>query len=306
MVNKLKVYFQEAGATVKALDSVSFSISGGDKTAVLGETGCGKSVMALAIFRLLPQGAVIKGEAFFDGIDLLSLPVHMVHELRGRDMVLIPQNPLSHLNPVLSIGVQVAEAVRRVGLSGAGEVRDKTLELLSAVGLPEPQSLIKTYPHQLSGGMAQRVLLAIGLAARPRLVIADEPTKGLDTSTRDMYLETIKNLYPDSALLTITHDLEVAATCDQIMVMYAGEIVESGSRDRVLGHPLHPYTAGLLNAHPDHGMKPVPGSSPSLSGLPAGCRFQPRCGLAQSICRTEHPKLVPIGDSKVRCFYAGC
>ncbi|NLC07476.1 MAG: ABC transporter ATP-binding protein [Syntrophomonadaceae bacterium] len=304
-VQELQIVFPAPGQPVKALNTVSFDLKANSKVAILGESGSGKSVLSLAIFRLLPPGTLVQGKIFYAGTDLLRLSDKAMAGLRGQDLVLIPQNPLDCLNPVLSIGYQVDEAVRRCGLAEKKLRKARVLELLEKVGLPVPSTLIHRYPHELSGGMAQRVLLAIGLAGNPRLVVADEPTRGLDMALRDKYLDLITSLYRDCALLLITHDLDVAARCDEVMVMYAGEIVEAGPQASILNTPQHPYTAGLLAAHPDQGMTPIPGLSPSLTEELRGCRFHPRCSLAQAICQQEHPELIRKNQTMVRCFCAG-
>lgn len=301
-VQDLQVFFATGEGCVPALNSVSFSLPEEGRLAVIGESGCGKTVMALAVMGLLPRQAMVRGNVFYNDIDLMVTPERLLAELRGRETVLVPQDPLSHLNPVFSVGAQAAESVRRCGVSRKRRVRERVLELLELVGFTNPAEIFRSYPHELSGGMAQRVILAIGLAGKPRLVIADEPTRGLDTAARESYLALIKKLYKRSALLVITHDLEVAASCDHIMVMYAGEVVESGPLETVLAEPLHPYTAGLLAALPESGMKPIAGQTPGLAELPAGCRFHPRCDRAVDICRSSHPDLGFMDGRAVRCF----
>jgi len=303
-VEDLRVHFPADGAgPVAAVNAVSLDVGAGDRVAVVGETGSGKSVMALAVFRLLPRVAVVHGRVCLDGTDLLNLSDREMAKRRGREMVLVPQNPLNCLNPVLSVGAQVEEAVRRTGSSSVGELKERVIDLLRAVGLPNPSRLRHAYPHELSGGMAQRVLLAIGLAGgRPRLVIADEPTKGLDAGAREQSAALMDRLFAQSALILITHDLGVTSICSRVAVMYAGEIVEVGPREAVLGSPLHPYTQGLVHAHPERGMVPIPGFTPSLTDLPAGCRFHPRCTRLRDECRQTHPEMRPVGHRMVRCF----
>lgn len=310
-VKDLQVYFTAHTPAVCALNTISLTLSASQKIAIIGETGSGKTVLAEAILGLLPDTARLYGKISWQGRNLRD-PV-LLNSLRGRELVFIPQNPLSSLNPVLTIGTQIGEAVRRVNPSlSQVAVKQSVLELMNLVGLNKP-SLYQAYPHQLSGGMGQRVLLAIGLAGQPRLVIADEPTKGLDIATRNHTVHLLHASFADSALLLITHDIEVAATCDYIVVMYAGEALEIGLTEDLLTHPLHPYTKQLLAAHPNRGMNPIPGHTPSLTQLPVGCRFSERCSLCKnskkdlsSNCYKNHPKLTKYGNSIVRCWYAQC
>ncbi|MFZ5898299.1 MAG: ABC transporter ATP-binding protein [Bacillota bacterium] len=305
-VEDLRVTFHGAGTPVPALGSVSFALSPGRVTAVLGESGSGKSVLAKALMGLLPRNCSVEGSMVYQDRELLTLGMTDWLQLRGREMVLIPQSPLSHLNPVFSVAYQVGEAVQRSGVTGKASTRARVMELLAQVGFPDARAVARLYPHQLSGGMAQRVLMAIGLAGRPRVVIADEPTRGLDTAARDRICSLLLSLFADAAVFIITHDLEVAELCDEVIVLYAGEIVESGPRWRIMQSPTHPYTAGLLRAHPERGMVPIEGQTPSITELPDGCRFHPRCAEASEPCRMRHPGLFDTGEVKVRCFRARC
>ncbi|MBU2513202.1 ABC transporter ATP-binding protein [bacterium] len=305
-VKNLSVSFIAKQQSLRIIDRVNFILKNKSKTALVGESGSGKSVLAQALFGLLPKTAQITGRAVFKNeLDLLGTSNLKEHHLRGNQLVLVPQNPLSHLNPSLRIGYQIREGIKnRRSLSGR-QKKHIILDLLSRVGFEEPEIVSTMYPHQLSGGMAQRVLLAIGLSGTPDFVVADEPTRGLDIKNQQRYLELIKKLYQNCSLLMITHNLEVAKCCDRVMVMYGGEIVEIGAVDQVLNRPRHPYTMGLLQAHPDRGMVPIPGQTFSFSTPLKGCRFHSRCQRKKSECCELHPPLEIINGAGVRCFYVG-
>lgn len=261
--------------------------------------------MALSLLGLTPPAAEIKGRILYmDKWDLTKIPEYQFKNLRGDGLVLVPQNPLSHLNPTMRIKNQIKEAFNRHGLRCRKTIKHETSTLLSTVGFPDPGRIANSFPHQLSGGMAQRVLLAIGLIGSPKLVVADEPTRGLDAEARDRYIELVCRLYKNSGVLIITHDMETAAICDRVMVMYAGSIVENGPRDQVLQNPRHPYTIGLLNAHPDFGLHPIPGEPFSFRKIPGGCAFHPRCDRKTPRCLTVHPQPSMINNVKVSCFHA--
>jgi len=305
-IENLKVVFQSGQRKLPAVDRVSLNLKRCKRTALLGESGCGKSVLALAVFGLLPKTAFVSGKISGLGHeDILALSPEMINDLRGRSMVFIPQNPHGSLNPVFNVGEQIAEAICLIFHERPAKVKATVLELLLKTGFDEPDKVANMFPHQLSGGMAQRVLLSIGLAGAPKLVIADEPTKGLDDETATSCLSLLTTCFEDAAQLLITHDLKAAAFCDEAVIMYAGEIVEYGPADRVLAEPTHPYTVGLISAQPENGLYPIPGSSPGLSNIPKGCRFYPRCSRADSCCGSNHPPLLAVGNRLVRCFYAG-
>lgn len=228
-----------------------------------------------------------------------------MRRLRGKEIALIPQSPSTSLNPVLKVGVQVAEVLQLHQQLSREKAWQAAVELLCSLNLPQPGKRVKEYPHQLSGGMKQRVLAAIGMAAKPSLLIADEPTKGLDALIRIQVVEVLRHLIKsiEAAMLLITHDLKVAGNlCDELAVMYAGEIIEHGPAEDVLAHPEHPYTKGLLESLPDNGLKPIPGQSPSLINLPAGCKFYPRCAKAGDLCMEKRPHLLKVNGRQVRCF----
>lgn len=305
-ISKLGVSFQAGRLELRAVDRVSLDLKQGRHTALLGETSCGKSVLALAVFGLLPPNAAVTGKISARGYeDLLSLSQKKINALRGRFIVLIPQNPHGSLNPAFRIKRQLAESIRLVRQNNPMKMRDRIHELLSKTGFTEPEKVARMYPHQLSGGMAQRVILAAGLAGVPDIVIADEPTKGLDAEIAEQCLKVLKVGFKNSAMLLITHDLNTASVCDEAAVMYAGEIVEQGPADAIITHPLHPYTRGLIGAHPAKGLRPIPGYAPGLASIPKGCRFQPRCPEADILCGKKHPELSGKGERLVRCFHAG-
>ncbi|MBP2638827.1 MAG: oppD [Firmicutes bacterium] len=309
-IDQLQVSFSIGTSVLQAVNEVSLAFEEKTTTAIIGETGCGKSVLAAAITGILPDNAQTSGVITWKNA-LLS--EQLLKTIRGKELSLIPQNPLGSLNPVLTAGFQVSEALARVSPAlGKRTIYNTTLELFHAAGLVQPETVYHSYPHQLSGGMAQRVLLAAAMAGTPKLVIADEPTKGLDLDTRNQNVLLMHQVFENSALLIITHDIEVAATCQYLIVMYAGEIVETGQAESVLTKPLHPYTCQLLSAHPSQGLIPIPGLPPTMTSLPAGCRFAKRCTFydkqstpKKQLCLAGHPALIQCGTTAaVRCWHA--
>ncbi|HET8615174.1 MAG TPA: ABC transporter ATP-binding protein [Actinomycetales bacterium] len=320
-VEDLSVTFTRRGRRdVRAVDGVTFSVRPGETVGLVGESGSGKSVTSLAIMRLLPsRGVQVGGRATFDGMDLLSLPKDSMRDIRGRDMAMVFQDPMSSLNPVLTVGRQITEVLKRHRGMQGDQARDEAVTLLSRVGIPDPARRFREYPHQLSGGMRQRALIAISLACKPRLLIADEPTTALDVTIQAQILELLKELVVDSgtSLIMITHDLGVVAgLCDSVNVMYSGRIVETASRYELFGHPRHPYTAGLLGSVPrldaERGqpLQPIPGSPTDTLPWAHACAFQPRCANRVDRCASETPLLErdpdrrdPIGGPHwLRCF----
>lgn len=313
-VDDLSVTFARRGQrTVHAVDGVSFSVDAGEVVGLVGESGCGKSVTSMAIMGLLPRhpGTRIGGKAVFDGTDLLGLDDRARRDIRGRDVAMIFQDPLSSLNPVIPIGLQVTEVLaRHRGMKGAA-ARKEAAGLLDRVGIPDPTRRLKEYPHQLSGGMRQRALIAMAVACRPRLLIADEPTTALDVTIQAQILELLKELVHDSgtALVMITHDLGVVAgMCDSINVLYAGRVVETARRRPLFREPRHPYTAGLLGSVPrlDSGrgepLNPIPGSVRDVWSWSEGCAFAPRCSRRVDACLDETPPVVRTHDGRnYRC-----
>ena len=301
-VRDLVVEFGAKGQTpFRAVDGVSFDVRPGQTVGLVGESGCGKSVTSLAIMGLLPKrGNKVAGSALYDGTDLLTLDDREMRDRRGRDVAMIFQDPLSSLNPVVSIGVQVAEVLQRHrGMKKAAALAESR-DLLDRVGIPDPTRRLKEYPHQLSGGMRQRALIAMALACKPRLLIADEPTTALDVTIQAQILNLLKELVIDSgtALIMITHDLGVVAgLCDEVNVLYGGRIVETASRHEIFATPRHPYTNGLLGSIPrldgarSEQLAAIPGSVADNIPWTTGCAFAPRCSRAIEVCRTEPPVL---------------
>lgn len=302
----LAVSFITREGAVKAVSGVDLAIKKGEIMGLVGETGCGKSVLGLAIMGLLPANAEVKGTVTYKGLNINGLPEKEIKRIRGKEIALIPQSPSASLNPVLKIGVQVAEVLHLHQQLPWKKAHQAAIEMLRSFDLPEPDKRAEEYPHQLSGGMKQRVLAAMGIAGEPSLLIADEPTKGLDALIRVQVVDIFRQLALKTSvsMLLITHDLKVASLlCHNIAVMYAGEIIELGPTKEILHAPRHPYTKGLLASLPANGLVPIKGISPSLLELPAGCKFHPRCELATLNCTKMHPRLHIVADScKVRCY----
>ncbi|MBI3490721.1 MAG: ABC transporter ATP-binding protein [Acidobacteria bacterium] len=310
-VEHLTTVFDLPGGPVPAVDDVSFEIRAGETLGLVGESGSGKSVTAVSIMRLVqPPGRIAGGRLLFKGRDLLTLDERAMRGVRGADISLIFQEPMTALNPVFTIGDQIAEALRVHGRASRSEASAKAVELLEAVQIPDAASRVRDYPHQLSGGMRQRVLIAIALACRPALVMADEPTTALDVTIQAQILDLLRDMKSQFhlSLLLITHDLGVIAeTADRVAVMYAGRIVETGPVRAILQDPLHPYTRGLLasipGGAPGRRLKAIEGSVPSLGALPPGCAFAPRCPDRFEPCATQPPPDVAVGpDHQTRCY----
>ena len=312
-VRDLRVTFQRHGEKAfRAVDGVSFDVRPGQTVGLVGESGCGKSVTSLAIMGLLPErGNTVEGSAIFDGEDLLSLSPSAMRDRRGADVAMIFQDPLSSLNPVVTIGRQVTEVMERHRGMSRKEATPQAVELLERVGIPDPKARLVNYPHQLSGGMRQRALIAMALACSPRLLIADEPTTALDVTIQAQILALLKELVVDTgtALVMITHDLGVVAgLCDEVNVLYGGKIVERGGRHGLFQRPRHPYTVGLLNSIPrldaprGEKLTPVPGSVADNLPWDSACAFAPRCPNVLDVCTQEQPGW--DGDQVVgyRCF----
>ena len=299
-VRDLRTYFVSGSDIVKAVDGVSFDLRAGERMAIVGESGSGKSVTALSILGLVdpPAGHVVGGEVVFEGRDLLTLPEPELRAVRGRRIGYVFQDPMTALDPAFTIGSQLVETIRLHTDASRGEARQRAIQLLADVQIPRPEQRLTSYPHQLSGGMRQRVVIALALACSPTLLIADEPTTALDVTTQAQILELIFGLATErgTAVLLITHDLGVVAgTCERVQVMYAGRVVEQGSADQIFTAPRHPYTRALLRstvrldeARPAR-LTPVPGAPPSLVRVPSGCAFHPRCGFCVGDCRSEVP-----------------
>jgi oligopeptide/dipeptide ABC transporter ATP-binding protein len=312
-VNKLKTHFTTPDGVIRAVDDVSFKVDKGKVMGVVGESGCGKSMTALSLMRLVPPpGRIVSGEMFFDGHDLLKLNSEEIRKLRGNRMAMVFQDPMTSLNPVFSVGNQIAEILRvHKGLKRS-EALDKAQSLLQRVGIPDPSRRIREYPHQLSGGMKQRVMIAMAISCEPSLIIADEPTTALDVTIQAQILRLLRELIESSntALILISHDLGVIAEmADEVAIMYAGKIVEHATTRDLFAEPLHPYTIGLLQSIPrgeekkNKRLRTIEGSVPRLSELPEGCMFNPRCKYIVERCRREEPELIDVGGRHlVRCW----
>jgi oligopeptide/dipeptide ABC transporter ATP-binding protein len=305
-VKDLQTYFFIDNATVKAVDGISFDLNEGETLGLVGESGCGKSVSALSILRLIPNppGEIIGGEIFFEGRDLLQLSDKEIRDVRGNRIAMIFQEPMTSLNPVLTIGRQIAEPMEVHKNMRLKEALEQCKDLLARVQIAEAERRIRDYPHQFSGGMRQRAMISMGLGCNPRLIIADEPTTALDVTIQAQLLELLKNLTRDfsMALIIITHNLGVVARyADRVNVMYAGRIVEKGTANDIYDDPRHPYTIGLMESVPqlDQDIKkklvPIQGQPPDLSNVPEGCAFNPRCTYVINRCREEIPKLESVG-----------
>lgn len=309
-VRNLCVYFFAKRRVVKAVDDVSLEVKRGETVGIAGESGCGKSTLARAIMRLVPSpGRIVSGEIFYRGDDLLKMDDQERQNIRGDKIAIIFQDPSTFLNPTIAIGKQICDVISAHYRISWERARRKAVQLLEELGIPEPADRFNSYPHELSGGMQQRALIAMAISCDPELVIADEPTTALDVTIQRQILELIKGkvIHEESALLFITHDLSILAEiCDHIYVMYAGSVVAHAKTLDFFQNPLHPYTCKLLSAIPRHDIKQalteIRGSPPSLDNLPIGCSFEPRCDLHTAKCREEKPQLHEVGKAHfVRC-----
>ena len=312
-VEDLVTEFRTERGVVRAVDGVSFGIPRGKTLGIVGESGCGKSVTALSIMRLVPAppGQVSGTAIRYGGQDLLALSESQMRRIRGNQISMIFQEPMTSLNPVYTVGEQVAEAVRLHQGKSRREAMDSAVEMFRLVGIPAPEERVRNHPHQMSGGMRQRVMIAMALACRPDLLIADEPTTALDVTIQAQILELLRRLQREieMSILLITHDLGVVAeTCDEVAVMYAGRVVEQATTAALFAQPRHHYTAGLLRSIPAYGargpgqrLQEIPGMVPSLHELPPGCAFQDRCPAVVDRCREQAPALQRIGAGQVRC-----
>jgi len=316
-VNNLRTYFFTRSGVVKAVDDVSFVMKQGETLGVVGESGCGKSVTALSVMRLIasPPGKIVGGEITFNGEDIMEKNQRELTELRGSKISMIFQDPMTSLNPVYTVGFQIAETVKRHRKDvSSDQAWKRAVEMLDLVRIPDAKKRSRNYPHEFSGGMRQRVMIAIALACNPQLLIADEPTTALDVTIQAQVLELMKGLSKEfgTAVMLITHDLGVVAgTCEHVNVMYAGHVVESAPVNQIFESPAHPYTVGLLNSIPRlneaRGAKltPIAGQPPDLSKEIIGCPYATRCPKVQSRCRQERPELMPVGrgEQLAACFY---
>jgi len=311
-VTDLGVSLHTARGVLAAVDGVSFAIAAGETLALVGESGCGKTMTALSVMRLVPDppGRIERGSIRFGDDDLLSKTPEEMRRLRGDRIAMVFQEPMTSLDPVFTIGRQLTEAVLAHRVVGGSEAKALSVAMLQKVKIPEPERRMDSYPHEMSGGMRQRVMIAMALLCRPDLLIADEPTTALDVTTQAQILELIRELRAEfgMAVLLITHALGVVAEmADRVAVMYAGRIIETAPVEQIFAAPRHPYTVGLLNSIPDmvrpqDRLATIPGTVPNLLHLPPGCRFWPRCPLADEACRAAQPPLIAVGDN----HFAAC
>ena len=315
-VNNLSTSFFTEDGEVKAVRGVSLNVREGETLGFVGESGCGKSVTALSIMKLIPSpGRIMGGEVYYKGKDLLRLTDKEIRDIRGKEIALIFQEPLTSLNPVFNVGNQIVEAIRIHQNVGKKEAVKRAIAMLESVGIPEPQRRIKDYPHQLSGGMRQRVMIAMALSCNPNLLIADEPTTALDVTIQAQILELMESIQKERnmAMIFITHDLGIISeTVDNVAVMYCGKIVEYTSTKTLIKEPLHPYTKALLESIPvpdqdnHQPLKDIKGSVPNLLNLPKGCTFCDRCEKAEKDCKNIEPKLVEVKKGHWVCCLQPC
>ncbi|HEX7481243.1 MAG TPA: ABC transporter ATP-binding protein, partial [Polyangiales bacterium] len=318
-VRELRTVFDTDTGLVRAVDGVSFQLRKGGTLGIVGESGCGKSVMSLSVLRLIPDppGRIASGEIFFEGKNLLELAERDMRALRGKSIAMIFQEPMTSLNPVYTVGQQIIEVLRLHEGLGKAAARQRTVELLKLVGIPSPETRVDAYPHELSGGMRQRVMIAMAIACKPKLLIADEPTTALDVTIQAQILDLLARLRRElgMSIMLITHDLGVVAEfVEEVMVMYAGQVVEHAPTAALFERPLHPYTRGLLASVPGTlaaaeqatgkvRLSTIEGMVPDLARLPRGCRFRERCRQAVEQCAQNEPPLVTLRDGRrVACF----
>lgn len=303
-VSGLCTEFKTAAGTIRAVDGISLSVRKGETLGIVGESGCGKSITSLSIMQLLPKriSRIASGQIRFEGKDMLEMPAKEVRSIRGNRIAMIFQEPMTSLNPVFKIGRQISESARYHLKLGKKEANERAIEMLRKVGIPRPEKIAEQYAHQLSGGMRQRVMIAMAMVCNPQLLIADEPTTALDVTIQAQILDLMRELQEKEgmSILMITHDLGVVAEmCDRVVIMYAGQIVEETDVATLYSNPLHPYTRGLLASLPQLAgdsdrLTSIPGQVPNPANLPAGCRFAPRCPVAVDRCRVERPELALI------------
>ena len=312
-VRDLKTHFRTAGGVVKAVDGISYDLGQGEALAIVGESGSGKSVSVKSLTHLIrPPGKVVGGEAFFGGRDLLKMAPGDIRKIRGREIGMVFQDPMSTLNPTITVGRQIMEPLLWHGLANRKEAAERAQELLALVGIPAPKQRLNEYPFQFSGGMRQRVMIAMAIACQPKLLIADEPTTALDVTVQAQILDLLADMRErlGMSIVLITHDFGVAARfCDRVIVMYAGRVAEEASIDTFLNRPSHPYSRGLLNSTLEVGrertaLEPIPGSPPNMVRPPSGCPFHPRCASASARCVTDVPVLSDVGTAhRVACWH---
>ena len=312
-VKNLKTYFFTDGGVVKSVDDVSFNVKPGKTLGVVGESGCGKSITSLSIMQLVetPPGKIVGGEIIYNGENLLGKNADEMRKIRGGEIAMIFQEPMTSLNPVFTVGQQIMEALSIHTDMDKNKAKERAIEMLKLVKIPLAEKRFNEYPHQLSGGMRQRVMIAMALSCNPKLLICDEPTTALDVTIQAQILDLINELKEKlgTSIMMITHDLGVIAeVADDVMVMYAGKIVEYGTADQIFETPMHPYTHGLMNCIPklndenETRLHVIPGMVPSPDRMPKGCAFCPRCSEAKKICEEKMPELMEVNGQKVRCF----
>lgn len=312
-VSGLKTHFFTAEGVVRSVDGVDITIGEGETVGLVGESGCGKSVTSLSIMRLVPwpPGKIVEGSIMFQDKDIVRVSEAEMRDIRGNDIAMIFQDPMTSLNPVFTIGDQIVETIRLHMKLDKKKALSRAIDLLKQVGIPRAEQIVKEYPHRLSGGMRQRVVIAMAMACNPKLLIADEPTTALDVTIQAQILDLMRKLKKDNgtSILMITHDLGVVAEmCDRVIVMYGGKVVEEADVDTLFATPSHPYTKGLLQSIPSideekEWLDSIPGNVPIPSEMPEGCKFAPRCAYAIERCRTEEPRLYEVGNGqKSRCF----
>lgn len=309
-IDNLSVHFYRPEGVLKAVDGLSYNLYKGEVLGIVGESGSGKSVSVLSILRLLPSnGRIVSGSILFDGKELLELSKDELREIRGKDIGIVFQDPMSSLNPVITIGQQVMEPLLWHNLCSREEAYERAKKMLGMVGIPLPEERMKEYPFQFSGGMRQRVMIAMALICNPKLLIADEPTTSLDVTTQAQIIRLLKNMRKEfgMSVILITHNLALTSNfCDRLIIMYASNMMETGRTKDILNNPSHPYTKSLLDAVPDIEVEkelvPIPGAIPDLINPPEGCKFHPRCPVSIDICKTEKPPMFPVGDE----HYSAC
>lgn len=314
-VKDLKTYFYTDDGVVKAVDGVNFSVEAGKTIGIVGESGCGKSITAMSILRLIPDppGRIVNGEIIFEGEDLTKVSDERIREIRGNNISMIFQEPMTSLNPVFTVGYQIGEVLMLHQKLNEEEARERAIEMISLVGIPNPERIVDEYPHQLSGGMRQRIMIAMALACQPKLLIADEPTTALDVTIQAQILELMNDLKNrlNTSIMLITHDLGVIAEmADHVIVMYSGKVVEDAPVLELFNNPKHPYTIGLMRSIPSlvqegERLETIPGMVPNPLYLPKGCYFHPRCKFAIEECKHVQPELREIGPGhKAACIRA--
>jgi len=311
-VEDLRVHLFTQRGVVRAVDGVSFSVVAGTILGIVGESGCGKTMTALSLMRLIPAppARIVGGSIRFNGRDVVAMDADGLRALRGGDIAMIYQDPMTSLNPVFTVGEQIAEAVRLHRGDSRAAAWMRAAEMLRLVGIPDPDRVARAYPHQLSGGMRQRAVIGMALACDPKLLIADEPTTALDVTIQAQILDLLRRLQGElgTAIILITHDLGVIADLvDEVVVMYAGKVVEQAPVRWLFADPQHPYTRGLLRSMPsletrEHRLRTIEGTVPPAHAMPTGCRFNPRCALVRDVCREQEPALLPAGHARAACW----